>query len=90
MIASSVDILIHLGRCLNGERKILEISEIKDYSRTEYETHTLFQYDKDHELEIREDLFHVEKLKDYGQYEKYCEAVKLFREGRAEQKKEKA
>lgn len=47
-------------------------------------------YDKDHGLEIREDLFHVEKLKDYGQYEKYCEAVKLFREGRAEQKKEKA
>ena len=90
LIASSVDILIHLGRCLNGERKILEISEIKDYSRTEYETHTLFQYDKDHGLEIREDLFHVEKLKDYGQYEKYCEAVKLFREGRAEQKKEKA
>lgn len=90
LIASSVDILIHLGRCLNGERKILEISEIKDYSRTEYETHTLFQYDKDHGLEIREDLFHVEKLKDYGQYEKYCEAVKLFREGRAEQKKAKA
>ena len=90
LIASSVDILIHLGRCLNGERKILEISEIKDYSRTEYETHTLFQYDKDHGLEIREDLFHVEKLKDYGQYEKYCEAVKLFREERAEQRKEKA
>lgn len=44
LIASSVDILIHLGRCLNGERKILEISEIKDYSWTEYETHTLFQY----------------------------------------------
>ena len=59
LIASSVDILIHLGRCLNGERKILEISEIKDYSRTEYKTHTLFQYDKDHGLEIREDLFHV-------------------------------
>ena len=90
LIASSVDILIHLGRCLNGERKILEISEIKDYSRTEYETHTLFQYDKDHGLEIREELFHVEKLKDYGQYEKYCEAVKLFREGRAEQKKARA
>lgn len=90
LIASSVDILIHLGRCLNGERKILEISEIKDYSRTEYETHALFQYDKDHGLEIREDLFHVEKLKDYGQYEKYCEAVKLFREGRAEQKKARA
>ena len=51
LIASSVDILIHLGRCLNGERKILEISEIKDYSRTEYKTHTLFQYDKDHGLE---------------------------------------
>ena len=48
------------------------------------------RYDKDHGLEIREDLFHVEKLKDYGQYEKYCEAVKLFREGRAEQKKARA
>lgn len=36
LIASSVDILIHLGRLTTGKRKILEICEIKDYSRAEY------------------------------------------------------
>ena len=80
LIASSVDILIHLGRLITGERKILEICEIKDYSRTEYDIHTLFQYDKEQGLRSQEDLFHTEKLKSYGQYENYCEAVSVFRE----------
>ena len=73
----------------HNPKKLLDrLSRFSD--EMEDETHTLFQYDKDHGLEIREELFHVEKLKDYGQYEKYCEAVKLFREGRAEQKKARA
>lgn len=80
LIASSVDILIHLGRQMTGKRKILEICEIKDYSRTEYDIHTLFQYDKDKGLEIKEDLVHTEKLKSYGQYTSYCKAVRVFRE----------
>lgn len=87
LIASSVDILIHLGRLVTGERKILEICEIKDYSRTEYDIHTLFQYDDRKGLEIKEDLFHTEKLRSYGQYEAYCKAVKMFRERKKEKKK---
>ena len=80
LIASSVDILIHLGRLTTGKRKILEICEVKDYSRTEYDIHTLFQYGagQTESLEMAGELFHTEKLKSYGQYENYCEAVRLF------------
>ena len=80
LIASSVDILIHLGRLTTGKRKILEICEIKDYSRAEYDIRTLFQYKagQTESLEMTGKLFHTEKLKSYGQYENYCEAVRLF------------
>lgn len=71
LIASSVDILIHLGRLTTGKRKILEICEIKDYSRAEYDIRTLFQYKagQTESLEMTGKLFHTEKLKSYGQYE---------------------
>lgn len=77
LIASSVDILIHLGRLTTGKRKILEICEIKDYSRAEYDIRTLFQYKagQTESLEMTGKLFHTEKLKSYGQYENYCETV---------------
>lgn len=79
LIASSVDILIHLGRLTTGERKLLEICEVEDYDRTEYKIRTLFQYDgEDSVLKISENLVHTEKLKSYGQYEEYCKAVKAF------------
>lgn len=86
LIASSVDILIHLGRLTTGKRKILEICEVKDYSRTEYDIHTLFRYevDKTAGLEMTGELFHTEKLKSYGQYENYCEAVRQFCEEKRE------
>ena len=79
LIASSVDILIHLGRLTTGERKLLEICEVEDYNRTEYKIRTLFRYDEeDSVLKISENLVHTEKLKSYGQYEVYCKAVKAF------------
>lgn len=82
LIASSVEILIHLGRLTTGERRILEICEVKDYSRTEYIIQTLFRYDgESSELRMTGELFHTEKMKSYGQYEAYCEAVKTFYEG---------
>lgn len=82
LIASSVEILIHLGRLTTGERRILEICEVKDYSRTEYIIQTLFRYDgESSELRMTGELFHTEKMKSYGQYEAYCEAVKIFCEG---------
>ena len=86
LIASSVDILIHLGRLTTGKRKILEICEIKDYSRAEYDIRTLFQYKagQTESLEMTGKLFHTEKLKSYGQYENYCEAVRLFCEEKRE------
>lgn len=86
LIASSVDILIHLGRLTTGKRKILEICEIKDYSRAEYDICTLFQYKagQTESLEMTGKLFHTEKLKSYGQYENYCEAVRLFCEEKRE------
>lgn len=79
LIASSVDILIHLGRLTTGERKLLEICEVEDYDRTEYKIRTLFRYDgEDSVLKISENLVHTEKLKSYGQYEAYCKAVREF------------
>lgn len=79
LIASSVDILIHLGRLTTGQRKLLEICEVEDYNREEYKIRTLFQYDEeDSVLKISEKLIHTEKLKSYGQYEAYCKAVKAF------------
>lgn len=79
LIASSVDILIHLGRLTTGERKLLEICEVEDYDRKEYKIRTLFRYDgEDSVLKISENLVHAEKLKSYGQYEAYCKAVKAF------------
>ena len=75
-----------LGRLTTGKRKILEICEIKDYSRAEYDIRTLFQYKagQTESLEMTGKLFHTEKLKSYGQYENYCEAVRLFCEEKRE------
>ena len=79
LIASSVDILIHLGRLTTGQRKLLEICEVEDYNREEYKIRTLFKYDgEESALKIAEKLVHTEKLKSYGQYEEYCKAVKAF------------
>lgn len=79
LIASSVEILIHLGRLTTGERKILEICEVKDYSKSEYEIQTLFQYDgESNELKMTGEMLHTEKMKSYGQYGAYCEAVRAF------------
>lgn len=81
LIASSVEILIHLGRLTTGERKILEICEVKDYSKAEYDIQTLFRYDgENNELRMTGEMLHTEKMKSYGQYEAYCEAVRTFRE----------
>lgn len=79
LIASSVEILIHLGRLTTGERKILEICEVKDYSKAEYDIQTLFRYDgESNELIMTGEMIHTDKMKSYGQYEAYCEAVRAF------------
>lgn len=106
LIASSIDILIHLGRLKTGKRKLLEICEVEGYDHSDYQINTLFRYEtvgkscgrKDTVEEDDESssaecqdrseeegifrsvgrLFHVDKLKSYGQYEAYCQAMEGF------------
>ncbi|MDY5496617.1 MAG: CpaF family protein, partial [Anaerobutyricum sp.] len=81
LIGSAVDILIHLGRLPEGTRKILEICELLDYDRKEYRINPLFCYEKEEgRLKKVGTLSETEKLKTYGQYEKYCEAMETFGE----------
>lgn len=81
LIGSAVDILIHLGRLPEGTRKILEICELLDYDRKEYRINPLFCYEKEEgKLKKVGTLSETEKLKTYGQYEKYCEAMETFGE----------
>ena len=46
LIASAVDILIHLGRLSTGQRKILEIYELLDFDGQEYQMNPLFLYER--------------------------------------------
>ena len=45
-IASSVEILVHLGRLRGGRRKVLEIVEVLGYEAGEIRHQTLFHYDE--------------------------------------------
>jgi len=46
LIASAMDILIHLGRLSTGQRKILEIYELLDFDGQEYQMNPLFLYER--------------------------------------------
>lgn len=85
LIASAVDILIHLGRLSTGQRKILEIYELLDFDGQDYQMNALFLYDR--EEEVREGrlmaagrLSRTERLKDYGQMQAYLQAMEVFDE----------
>jgi len=43
-IASAVEIIVHLGRLRDGSRKVLQISEIRDYVDGEIECVDLFRW----------------------------------------------
>ena len=45
-IASSVEILVHLGRMRGGKRKVLSIMEVCGYEQGEIRTQMLFQYEE--------------------------------------------
>ena len=45
-IASGIDIIVHLGRLRDKTRKVLEVSEIKEYRDGEIELRTLYQYEE--------------------------------------------
>lgn len=84
LIASSIDVMIHIGRLPSGRRKILEICEMKDYDGQEYILNPLFKYDYDKGEEGRllpvGDLYHVERLKGYHLYETFCKAMDEYRD----------
>ena len=72
-IASAVDILIHLGRMRDRNRKVMEIVEITGYDRAsgEITERTLFQLEETKEqpmgvLVRKQELLHVEKLNRAG------------------------
>ena len=82
LIASSMDILIHLGRLPSGERKILEISEVLDFDGAEYRLNPLFRYrrGKSHGnfLQSENPLVNTDRLLSYGQYDNYINAMERF------------
>ena len=66
-IASAIDIFIHLGRLPNGERKLLEISEVIGVEGEDIRLNTLYEYDyetmgKESRWVRRADLLNTEKL----------------------------
>lgn len=62
-IASGIDLFIHLGRLLDGSRKVLEIAEVIGYVENEVKLQTLFKWDYMEEKFIRcNELLHIEKL----------------------------
>ncbi len=93
LIASSVDILIHLDRLPTGERKLFEICELLDFDGQDYRMNSLFRYERNGKQDgilLREGtLVHTERLKNYGQMEEYQEAMEVFYERQEERKKER-
>ena len=83
LIASSIDIMIHLGRLPSGRRKLLEICEMRGYDGQDYIVAPLFTYSFESGdeglLRIRGELCHVERLKGYHLYETYGQAVENYR-----------
>lgn len=70
-IASGIDIIIHLGRCRDGSRKVLEIIEVIGFCENEIITEPLFEFEEetetiDHQiigkLNKKKELKHTEKL----------------------------
>ena len=66
-IASAIDIFIHLGRLPNGERKLLEISEVIGVEGEDIRLNTLYEFDyetmgKESRWIRRADLLNTEKL----------------------------
>ena len=66
-IASAIDIFIHLGRLPNGERKLLEISEVIGVNEEDIKLNKLYEFDyeskgKDSRWIRRSSLQNTEKL----------------------------
>ena len=77
-IASGIDIIVHLGRLRDRTRKVLEISEVREYRDGEIELDTLYQYEETGEWDGKiqghwrevKSISHTEKLLAAGYYKK--------------------
>ena len=78
-MASAIDVIIHLGRNLDGSRRLMEISEITGMAGSQVAVHTLFEMDEDEQLTIKGELYDQKKLKEYGQYEAYQKLMEYFK-----------
>lgn len=80
-IASSVDLVIHLGRLRDKSRKVLKISEVKGMEQGEIILNTLFEFKERGveqgrvlgELRKINELIHIEKLQSAGLLDLYRE-----------------
>ena len=66
-IASAIDIFIHLGRLPNGERKLIEISEVIGVEEEDIKLNKLYEFDyeskgKDSRWIRKSSLQNTEKL----------------------------
>ena len=71
-IASSVEVLVHLGRIRGGARKVLEIMEVLGYEEGEIRCRTLFSYSEEKEAlcPAGHPLVRTRKLEMAGEREK--------------------
>ena len=73
-IASSIDLIVHLGRVRDRSRKVLEIDEIVGLKEQEIQLQPLFQFEEENEkqkevygkLIKKHELIHQEKLLSHG------------------------
>ena len=76
-IASGIDILVHLGRVHNGQRKVMEICEVLEYRDGEIVLLPLFQYEYREGQDVWNrvgTLRHTEKLEAY--FTEICMGIK--------------
>ena len=74
-------VLLWISSFIWGERRIFEICELVDYDGQEYRIHPLFQYRRSEgegTLQAAERLTGTERLKDYGEMERYEHAMEAF------------
>jgi len=62
LVASGIDILIHLGRLRDKSRKLLEVSEILGFENGEVRIHPLFVWEEEKGLVRKEALVRTRKL----------------------------
>lgn len=79
LIGSAVDILIHLERTANGERRLTEIVELVDFDGTDYQMNPLFGLRSDEGgtsvLSMIHDLSERKKMVAAGIWNDYKRAV---------------